>query len=345
MKAVFITRFGRPEVLKIREIPRPEPAPGEVLVRVRTIGLNFAEVFARLGVYPGIPDPPFVPGIECSGIIESIGKEVKSVKPGDRVMVFSKQGTYADFVCTREEFVVRMPSRMSFSLGAALMVTYCSAYHGLITLANLRRGDRVLIHAGAGGVGSAAIQVAKLRGAEVFATVGSDEKLDVALSQGADHAVNYRSEDFSAYVKSRTGGYGLDVIMDSVAGAVFQKGWKLLAPMGRYVIFGFASVTGRSTISRIKALGESLRMPLIFPPSLVSKNISLAGFNLYFLAHKHAYIRGIMKTILRWHAEKKIRPLLGRTFPFHQVVEAHSFLQSRKSIGKVLIDMHTVRPS
>lgn len=339
MRAVFVTRFGPPEVLEIREIRKPEPTRGEVLVRVKSIGLNFAEVFGRLGVYPGIPDPPFVPGIECSGVIESVGSGVKRVKRGDRVMVFSKQGSYAEYVCTPEDFVVKMPRGLPFDVAAALSVTYYSAYHGLITLANIRKKEKVLVHAGAGGVGTAAIQIAKHLGAEVFATVGSDEKMSVAADQGADHVVNYRTEDFAKYVHAKTGGYGVDIVLDSVGGAVFRKGWNLLAPMGRYVVFGFAAVTGKSSINKIRAFGQAIQVPWIFPPNLASKNVSLMGFNLYFLTHKVAYFRGVADTILKWYSRKIIRPVVGKKFPLSEIVEAHAFLQSRKSVGKVIIDL------
>lgn len=338
MKAAFVTRFGPPEVLEIREVPRPEPRGGEVLVRVKRIGLNFAEVFGRLGVYPGIPDPPFIPGIECSGVVESVGSGVKGIKPGDRVIVFSKQGSYAEFVCTRSEHVVQMPPAMSFEAAAALFVTYFSAYHGLITLANLRKGEKVLIHAGAGGVGTAAIQVARHLGAEVFTTVGSDEKIETAKSQGADHVVNYRSRDFGEFVRGKSGGYGVDVVLDSVGGSAFKKGWKLLAPMGRYVLFGFAAVTGARTINKIKAFAEAIRVPWIYPPGMVTKNVALMGFNLYFLTHKTEYFRGVSQTVLQWYSRKIINPVLGRRFAFEQIVEAHAFLQSRKSIGKIIVD-------
>jgi len=339
MKAVFVTRFGPPEVLHIREIPRPQPGKGEVLVRVKYIGLNFAEVFGRLGVYPSIPDPPFIPGIECSGVIESVGSGVSSVKRGDRVMVFSKQGSYAEYVCTPEGFVMKMPPRLPFDVAASLSVAYYSAYHGLITLANTRKGEKVLVHAGAGGVGTAAIQIAKHLGAEVFTTVGSDEKIETARLQGADHVVNYRKNDFAEYVRMKTEGYGIDVVLDSVVGSVFRKGWNLMAPMGRYVIFGFASVTGKTTINKVRAFWEAIRIPWIFPPRIVSKNVSLMGFNLYFLTHKAEYFRSMSDTILRWHSQEIIRPVIGKKFPFGKIVEAHAFLQSRKSTGKVLIDL------
>lgn len=339
MKAVFVTRYGPPEVLEIREIPLPVPSAGEVLVRVKTIGLNFAEVFGRLGVYPGVLKPPFVPGIECSGFIEAVGSGVKGFRKGDRVMVFAKQGAYAEYVCTQAAYVRKLPRSVSFDVGASLSVTYLSAYHGLITLANMRKGEKILVHAGAGGVGTAAIQIAKHLGGEVFATVGSDRKKIVAKREGADHVINYADEDFSTYIRKQTDGYGIDVVLDSVAGSVFQRGWRLLAPMGRYVVYGFAAVTGTRGINKLRAFEQMMRMPWIIPTSLPSKNVSLMGFNLYFLTHKLEYLQEAAQTIISWYGRKIIRPVLGEKFPLDKIVEAHRFLQSRKSVGKVLIDV------
>ena len=201
MKAYILTKFGSPEVLRLREIPRPEPGEKEVLVRVSRIGLNFAEVFTRLGVYPGIPRPPFIPGIESSGIVERVGKGVRGVKKGDRVIAFTKQGAYAEYVCTPADFVTKIPRQMSFDEAAAIAVTYLSALHGLKTLAHLSRGERVLIHAAAGGVGTASLQIARHVGAESFGTVGSDEKRELAVEHGANHVINYRTENFADLIK------------------------------------------------------------------------------------------------------------------------------------------------
>ena len=337
MRAAIVTRYGPPEVLQLQERPLPQPGEDDVLVRMKAIGLNFADLIARMGYYPGIPRPPFIPGLEVSGVIERVGKNVKTRKPGDRVMAFTRQGAYAEVICVRAEQTERLPRRMTFEEGAAIGVTYLSAYHGLITLAHIRRGERLLQHASAGGVGTAAIQIAKLRGAEIFATAGSNAKLDVALEQGADHLINYSEQDFSEIVLRLTNGYGVDVVMDSVGGRVFRKGFRLLAPMGRYVLYGFAAVTGRRTISKFKALREVAAMRLLAPSSMISKNIGLFGFNLYFLTHKVVYLRGAAKQVLEWYEEKKVKPVIGRVFPFEEIADAHEFLQSRQSIGKVVV--------
>lgn len=334
---MVVTKFGAPDVLKILEKPVPQPKPGEVLIRTKTIGLNFADVMGRLGLYPSIPNPPFVPGIELAGIVEKVGEGIKSLCVGDRVVAFSKQGAYAEYGCVMAEHARVIPENMSFEEAAAFSVTYFSAYHGLVTLANMQRGEKLLLHAAAGGVGTAAIQICKHLGIEVFATASSQEKLEIARRQGAEHLINYRTEDFGEVVRAKTNNYGIDVVLDSVGGKIFRKGWKLLAPMGRYVLYGFAAVTGEKRINKLKALNEFLSVPLIHPPSIVSRNVALMGFNLYFLAHRLDYFDRIATTLFDWYNKAVIKPVIGATFPLEDIVQAHTFLQSRKSFGKVVV--------
>ena len=339
MRAAVITKFGPPEVLQIRDIPVPSIGAGEVLVRTRAIGLNFAEVFARLGYYPGIPKPPFVPGIEFSGVVEAAGVSVRGFKKGDRVFGFSKHNAYAEFVAVPKESILRMPRTMNFEEAAAFGVASMTAYHGLVTLAHLARGERVLIHAAAGGVGVAALQISRHLGATAYATVGSEAKMKIAEELGAEVVINYSRDDFAAILRNETMGEGLDVILDSVGGRIIRKGWKLLAPMGRYVLFGFAAVAGDRGVNKLKALQEAISIPLIYPPSMVSKNVSLMGFNLYFLAQKTKYFRKTMEHLLKWYAKGILRPMVGTVFPFDKIAEAQAFLQSRKSVGKVVANV------
>lgn len=341
MKAWFVTRFGAPSVLRLRDIPVPAPGDEDVLVDVYCIGVNFADVFARLGVYPGIPRPPFVPGIEFSGVVRTTGRSVRGLKRGDRVMGFSRQGSYAECVCVPARHVSKVPARLGFAEAAAFPVAFLSAYHGLVTLAHISKGERVLIHAAAGGVGLAAIQIARHLGAEIFGTVGSQEKIEAAQREGAHHVINYRVQDFAEAVRVRTGGEGIDVILDSVGGSVFRKGWNLLAPMGRYVLYGFAAVSGEGGLRRLKLIKEAVQVPLMYPPSLVSRNVSLMGFNLYFLAHKHEYLQRAVRELLRWRERRIIKPRIGARFPFDAVPDVHAFLQSRKSIGKVIVEVRS----
>ncbi len=339
MKAAVVTRFGPPEVLQIQDVQTPVPNEEEVLVKVKAIGLNFADVMARLGVYPSVPDPPFVAGIEFAGVVVASGREVHSVKKGDHVWGFSKQGAYAEFVCVPSSLVQVLPRKMDFKQAVALGIAYLTAYHALVTLANLRRKERVLIHAAAGGVGIAATQIAKHLGAEVFATVGSAEKKQVAASHGADVVIDYSLEDFADVITMRTDGEGVDVVLDSVSGRVMNDSWKLLAPMGRYVLFGFASVTGERRLNKLKAVREALAVPIVFPATLPSKNVGLFGFNLYFLSHKTEYLRSVWCKLVEWYDKEMLRPVIGKIFPFEKIPEAHGYLQSRKSVGKVVVTL------
>lgn len=337
MRAAVVTRYGGPEVMEIRNVPVPSLAPGQVLVRVRAIGLNFADIFGRLGVYPNTPQPPFVPGLEFSGDVAAVAPDVVKFNGRERVMGYSRLGSHAEYVALSAHYATPIPPAMSYEEAASFLATGMSAYHGLVRLANLRKGERVLIHAAAGGVGLAALQIARHRGAEVFATAGTDEKAALARSFGADHAINYREHDFAAEVTRLGGGAGLDVIMDSVGGDVFRKGWQLLAEMGRYVLYGVSSVAGKGALNRIKAAAAFSLMRPIFPPSLMSANKGIFGFNLGTLTGKESYFGEAAREILRYHEEGFLRPVVGRKFPFEEIVEAHAFLQTRQSTGKVVV--------
>ena len=337
MRAVEITRFGPPEVLKVSAVQVPGIGDGDVRVRVKTIGLNFADIFARLGYYPAIPKPPFIPGLEFAGIVDVVGKSVKGIKKGDRVLGFTRLKAYAELVSVPAALVTRMPSRMSFKEAAALGVTYLTAYHGLITLGQMKKGESLLLHAAAGGVGTAALQIAKNLGVRVYATVGSESKIQTAREQGAAVVINYADQDFAEIVRRESNGQGVDVILDSVGGKVFRKGWRLLRPMGRYVLYGFAAAAGPKGVHKIKAFVESASFPLIYPPSIVPRNVTLSGFNLYFLFDKVDYLQQTMRRILTWYEKGVVKPVIGAVYPFEKIQEAHQFLQSRKSIGKVVV--------
>jgi NADPH:quinone reductase-like Zn-dependent oxidoreductase len=339
MIAAFVTRYGGPEVLEIRETTVPQPAAGQILVRVRAIGLNFADIFGRLGVYPGTPKPPFIPGLEFSGDVAAIGPGVTTLSVGQRVMGYSRLGSHAEFVALSEEYASRIPDAMSYTEAAAFLATSLSAYHGIVRLANIRRGEKLLVHAAAGGVGIASIQLGVSLGAEVFATAGTDEKVSLVVSQGAHHAINYTTEDFAEEVGRISGGYGVDVVMDSVGGEVFKKSWHLLAQMGRYVLFGVSAVTGKGALNRLKAANAFSSMRPIFPPSLIGANKGIFGFNLGTLTDKAPYFREAAQELLAMHGRGIIRPFIGKVFPFRQIVEAHRYLQTRQSVGKVVITM------
>jgi NADPH:quinone reductase-like Zn-dependent oxidoreductase len=341
VRAVVIDRFGPPEVLVIREVPMPEPGPGDVLVQTKSIGLNFADVLARLGYYPGVPKPPFIPGIELSGTVVKAGELVRGLRKGERVIAITKQHAYAEFVAVPQNRIVRIPRRMGFNEAAAFAVTGLTAYHGMVTLAHAKRGERMLLHAAAGGVGTAALQLARQLGVKVYATVGSQSKVELVRSLGAVSVINYRDEDFSVALRREMAPHSIDIVFDSVGGRAFRKGWRLLAPMGRYVLYGLSSIADRRVVKKLKALRELAAVPLIFPPTLVSKNVSLMAFNLYFLMDRGAYLQRAMRYLLRLSGQRRFRPIIGAEYPFEKIVEAHYHLQSRKSVGKVVLTVGT----
>ena len=238
MKAVVLTGNGGPEVLQVQERPDPPVGPGEVRIAVKAAGINFADTMARVGLYPDAPKPPCVLGYEVAGEVESRGRGGRaSCKVGDRVMAGTRFGGQAELVTVPADQVLPLPERLSFEQGAAFPVNYGTAYAALIVMGSLREGDRVLIHAAAGGVGIAATQIARNVGAEIFGTA-SPSKHDAIRAQGVAHAIDYRSQDFEAEVMRITGGEGVDLIIDALGPTSFRKDYRLLRPGGRLVMYG-----------------------------------------------------------------------------------------------------------
>jgi synaptic vesicle membrane protein VAT-1 len=337
MRAAVVARKGGPDVLEIRELPEPEPGPGQVCVRVKAIGLNFADVLMRLGVYTGTPATPFVPGLEFSGVVEKVGAAVETFRGGESVMAVNGFGSHAELVALDARRAMRLPARMSFEEGAAFPVNYLSAHCGLVHLGRLCAGERLLLHAAAGGVGIASIQLARHIGAETFGTAGSAAKVEFIRSMGVEHAINYRAEDFAAAIRRQVGHNAIDVVMDSVAGRLFRPGWNLLAPMGRYIIYGMASVSGTGGLNYLRAAREFLALPRIQPLQMVAANRTLSGFHLGTLDPAHPYFRTATAEILKLYEHGVLRPFIGATFPFEKIREAHAHLQSRASTGKVVV--------
>jgi NADPH:quinone reductase-like Zn-dependent oxidoreductase len=226
---------------------------------------------------------------------------------------------------------------MSFEQAAAFTVAYLTAYHGIVNIAHGHNGEKILIHAGAGGVGIAAIQLAKHLGMEVYTTVGSEEKARAVAAQGADHIINYRDHDFADVIRRATDGYGIDVIMDGVSGPAYKKGVKLLAPMGRYILFGLSSVNAPRRINLGRIIVDFLTTPRILLPLQLERNVGFHAFNLYFLTHKVEFMTGSLQKLIDYYRAGALRPLIGATFPLADVVKVHKLLQSRKAIGKIVM--------
>ncbi len=334
MKAILINRHGPPPVLKYSDVADPRPSAGQILIRVRAAGFNFADIAARLGLYPDAPKPPFTPGLEASGEIEEIGAGVQGLAIGQRVMALAKSGAYAERLCLAAGQVVPLPAEMSFEVGAALPVNYLTAYHMLFYMGNVRAGERVLIHAAAGGVGLASIELAKIAAAEIFGTA-SAAKFELLRQRGVSHLIDYRTQDFEKEIRRLTAGEGVDIVLDAVGGESFRKSYRLLRPAGRLMVFGFSSAMAGARRNPFNMVARYLRMPRFNPLEVMGHNRTVIGVNLGRL--RPEIIRQEYAVLLKYFAEGRIHPFVGKTFPLRDARSAHVYVHERKNVGKVLL--------
>jgi NADPH:quinone reductase-like Zn-dependent oxidoreductase len=337
MRQVVIPRYGGPEVLEVRESKDPEPGPGEIRIRVGAAGINFADIAARMGLYPDAPKLPMVVGYEVAGGIDALGKGVNGFTAGEGVIALTRFKGYSDTVVVPAKSVLKRPAAMSVEEGAALPVTYLPAWHAMILMGNLRRGERVLIHSAGGGVGTAAIQIAKIVGAETYGTASAG-KHEALKKLGLDHAIDYTKEDFEARVREMTGGKGVHMVLDPVGGRKsWLKGYRSLAPMGRLCMFGFSEMTaGRTKRSILKVVKELATMPRWNPMKLMD-NRGVYGVNMGNLWDEVDLLREELGEVLKHYEAGRVKPIVDRSFPFDKASEAHAFIQARKNVGKVLL--------
>jgi NADPH:quinone reductase-like Zn-dependent oxidoreductase len=336
MRQVVISRHGRPEVLQVREAPDPVAGEGEVRIAVRTAGVNFADVLARMGLYPDAPKPPAVVGYEVAGVVDAVGAGVTRVHPGDRVMALTRFGGYATSVVAPEASVFPVPAGVSDAEAAALPVNYLTALVALYRLANIVPGETVLIHGAAGGVGIAATQLANLRRATIVGTA-SAAKHDALRAFGVRLAIDPRVADVAREVMAFTGGRGVDVVLDPIGGRSFETSYRLLAPLGRLVLYGVSAVASGERRSWWRAARTLLEMPAFRPLSLMNHNRGVFGLNLGRLWGEQRQLAAGMQLLLQELESGRLRPVVARTFPLERAGEAHRFLQSRASIGKVVL--------
>jgi NADPH:quinone reductase-like Zn-dependent oxidoreductase len=337
VRALVITKPGGPDVLEIEQRPDPVPGSGEVLVRVKAAGINFADVMARAGLYPDAPKTPSVVGYELAGVVEAVGDGVEDYAPGDRVMGGTRFGGYAELVAVGENMLVPLPEDWSFEEGASFPVNYATAYAGLCRYGSLRPGERVLLQAAAGGVGIAATQVAKIVGAEVFGTA-SPSKHDACRGFGVDHVVDYRGKDFVKEIRRITGEQApLDLVMDAVAGRSFRKSWSLLGAGGRLVAFGASSLMDGERRNPITALKSVVGMPPFNVIPMMSNSKSVIGLNMLKLWDAKGSLDEFMEPLTEWVEDGRLRPVVAETFPLEQGADAHRFIIERRNIGKVVL--------
>ena len=341
MRAVFISRHGGPEVLEVRERRDPQVAPGEVRIEVRAAGINFADLLARTGMYPDAPKPPCVIGYEVAGVVESVGTGVESVAVGDRVMAATRFGGQAELCTVAERDVMPLPDRLSFEQGAAVPVNYGTAYAGLVLMGGLREGDRVLIHAAAGGVGISATQIAAARGAEVFGTA-SASKHEAIRAQGVDHAIDYRTTDFEEAVARLTDGAGIDIAFDAIGPTSFRKDYRLLRPGGRLICYGLSEVQtgeGRNIPAVLRSLASmtTATMPWWKSMGIMNENKGVFGLNMLHWWDREGSIERVVEPLREDLASGRIDPVVAASFPFAEAADAHRFIHERRNVGKVVL--------
>jgi NADPH:quinone reductase-like Zn-dependent oxidoreductase len=311
------------------------PGQDEVLVRVRAIGLNFADGAARAGVYPKTPKPPFVPGLEVAGEIERGAAGRGGQEPGTRVLAIPLFGGHAERVAVASSRVFPIPDAASFEEAAAFGVAFLTADHALREAGRVRRGERVLVNAAMGGVGTAILQLSRSMGARVLAVASTEEKRRGALALGAEDSAGY--EDWPAAVREKFG--GVDVVLDSVGGAFFRRAWRLLDRGGRYVLYGFASAFSRRGFSPLRAVLQVLSAGAVLPFALLSSNRTLCGFNLSLLPGRNADLRDAAGRLEGMWRSGEIRPVVGLRLPFGRLPEGHAALTSRSTVGKIVLSV------
>jgi NADPH:quinone reductase-like Zn-dependent oxidoreductase len=340
VRAVVITRHGGCEVLRVEERPEPRVGPGEVRIAVRAAGINFADLMARTGVYPDAPPVPCVVGYEVAGEVEATGEGVREHAVGDRVLAGTRFGGYAELVSVPVGQVIALPDELSFEQGAAFPVNYATAYAALVIMGGLKQGERVLIHAAAGGVGIAATQVARRIGAEIFGTA-SAAKHDVIRAQGVEHPIDYRTRDFADEAMRITGGIGLDLIMDAIGPSSFRKDYGILRPGGRLVMYGLSEVQTGEKRDIPAVLRGLARMPLATMPwwrslQMMNENKGIFGLNMLKWWDAEGLDRAL-EPLAEGLANGEYQPVVAEAFPFERAGEAHRLIGERRNVGKVVL--------
>ncbi len=325
MKQVMLPVYGGPDVLTMADAPEPEAGPGELLVRVRAAGVNRADCLQRAGTYPMPPGLGNVPGLEISGEVAAIGPGVESFAPGEQVFGLVAEGGYAEYAILDAGLAVPLPQGWSFAEGAAVIEVYCTANETVFELGGLDAGQTLLVHAGASGVGTAAVQMAKHSGATVCFTAGSRHKIDRVLELGADHGILYKTEDFVEEVFRITRGEGVDVVEDFIGADYLARNLSVLKPTGTLLLVGFMG-------GRVASfdLGAMLR-----------KRLSIRGFTLraQSVANKRAIVRRFRERWLPLLAAGSIRPIIHDVVPLAEVRRAHEMMEANENFGKIILRM------
>jgi NADPH:quinone reductase-like Zn-dependent oxidoreductase len=336
MQQIVMTKAGGVEVLKIHEVDEPQPGKGEVKIYVKAIGINFADILARKGIYPDAPKKPCVVGYEVSGLVESVGEGVDNSWVGKPVIGAMRFGGYAEKAITSVSRTVKKPESLSFEQGAAIPVNYLTAYQLLVVMGCLKQNDRLLIHNAGSGVGLAALDMAKHIGALPYGT-SSGQKHDFLKERGFIDMMDYRKQDWHEKIPKITDGQGFDLIIDPIGGKNTWKNYRALARTGRLGLFGLATATQTRISVKLNLMKTVMRMPRFHPVRLMNANKGIFGVN---IGHMWAYeekVRHWMLEIMKSMEEGRLKPHVDKAFPFEKVAEAHSYIEERRNIGKVVL--------
>jgi len=337
-RAVRIERFGGPEAFVEREVPLPDPGPGDVHVRVRAAGINFADLLMRAGLYDTSPPRPFSPGFEVAGEVVRAGAGVTAWRPGQRVVALIRHGGYARDIVVPERHLFSCPDSLAPAEAAAVPVVFLTAWVALFESARVRRGESVLVLTAGGGVGTAAVQLAARHGCRVLGTAGSEAKRAFVVGLGAEACFDSRGT-WEPEVRRVLGPRGLDVALDALGGPATAACRRLLAPLGRLVFFGFSEAMPGLRRSWARAAWAWLRTPLFHPLALIQPNIGLSGIHLLHLQEREELMRPALREIFRAVEARELRPVLDRTFPLTRegAVAAHRYIHERRNLGKVVL--------
>src|SRR5712671_240196 len=318
MKAIRVHQFGGPEVLKLEEVPTPKPEAGQVLLRVRAVGVNPYDTYMRAGTYAIKPPLPYTPGSDAAGAVEAVGSGVIKVKPGDRVYtVQTLTGAYAEYVLALEEQVHRLPQNISFEQGAGVWVPYCTAYHALYHFAKARAGETVLVHGASGGVGTASLQIARAIGLTVFGTAGTDKGLELVKREGAHQAFNHTKAGYQDDIMKASGGRGIDVILEMLANVNLGGDLKMLALHGRVVVIG-----SRGDVT-------------ITPRDLMVRRASVLAFTLW--AAQPVEVAEIHAGIFAGMENGTLRPVVAKQIPLAEAARAHKEILEPGASGQIIL--------
>ena len=336
MRAIVTTRNGDVRVMKVETRPNPIPAPGEVLIRVKAAGLNFADILARQGLYPDGPPKPCVMGYEVSGLIEAVGEGVDRGIVGEPVIAMTRFGGQAELVCVPDAQVFEKPPELSFEQGAALPVNYLTAWALIVTMGGLRADESILIHNAGGGVGLAALEIARHIGAKTFGTASAG-KHQFLRDRGLDHPIDYRDQDWLPVLMDLTEGRGVELIIDPLGGNSWKQSYRALRRTGRMGVFGMSVASASGIKGKLKALKAVVSMPRYNPLGLMNRNKGVFGLNLGHMWGEGEKVASWTREIMRGVQQGWIRPHVDRTFSFEEIADAHRYIEARRNIGKIVL--------